>query len=372
MPWIPTEPYNELPNLPPRMEIETTRVLKATIEARAAVAALDQASQRIPNPAVLINAFPLLEAQASSAIENIVTTADELFRFAETDSAAASPETKETLRYRTALFNGFEAMQMRPLSANTAIRICSTIRSRDMSLRNLPGTFIGNTSTREAVYTPPVGEKLIRDKLSNWEQFIHNPGGLDPLVVMALAHYQFEAIHPFADGNGRTGRILNILLLINAGILQQPILYLSRYIIDNRVDYYRLLLGVTQSEAWEDWILFLLEGVRQTSIATLRKIDAIHELQESTRDRIRAVVPGGANADLLAVLFEQAYCRISTVMARCRVSRPTATNWLNSLVAAGVLDDVKVGRERLFINTAFMSLLTSNEGPAPLGVPSQL
>lgn len=356
MTWNPIEPYNEIPPLPPR-DIETRNVLKATIEARAALAALDQAAQRIPNPAVLINALPLLEAQASSEIENIVTTTDDLFKFAQNESGASSPETKETLRYRTALFRGMQSMSARPLTATTAIEICSTIHSRDISVRNLPGTFIGNPTTHEAIYTPPTGEQVIRDKLAEWENFIHSPGDLDPLVVMALAHYQFEAIHPFADGNGRTGRILNLLLLINAGLIQQPILYMSRYIIQHKNDYYRLLLDVTESGSWEAWTLFMLEGLRDTAHSTITKIDAIDALQAATMQSIRTATTGGANADLLAVLFEQPYCRISNVIERCRVSRPTATGWLKSLAQAGVLLDVKVGRERLFINTEFVNLL---------------
>jgi Fic family protein len=236
----------------------------------------------------------------------------------------------------------------------------------------MPGTLIANMATGEAIYTPPVGEALIRDKLSNWEEFVHNDHGLDPLVVMAIAHYQFEAIHPFDDGNGRTGRILNILLLVGAGLLQQPILYLSRYFIANKSDYYSLLHSVTASGDWEAWILYVLEGIRQTSISTVRKIDAIHALQERTQSLIRATTSVGANADLLAVLFEQPYCRIVGVMARCGVSRPTATGWLNALVEAGVLASVKAGRERLFINTEFFALVTRDEGvPGSASGPTQ-
>lgn len=234
------------------------------------------------------------------------------------------------------------------------------IKQRDMNVRKRPGTYIGNPVTKRAIYTPPSGEETIRDKLSNWEQFIHSSLGLDPLVVMAAAHYQFEAIHPFEDGNGRTGRILNVLLLINAGLLESPILYLSRYIIENKTTYYDLLLRVTTDGDWERWLLFILEGLRVTAEATVQKIDAIYDLQNSTQNAIRAVTKSN-NADLLAVLFEQPYCRISNVMARCNVSRPTATAWLNGLVAANALMDVRVGRERLFINTAFFELLTRAE-----------
>lgn len=358
MTWSPAEPYNELPPLPPTHEIETRTVLKATIEARAAIAALDQAARRIPNPTVLINSIPLLEAQASSEIENIVTTTDELFQFAHHETEATAGATKETLQYREALFAGFELVKTRPLSVSTAIEVCSTIKRREMQVRRLPGTFIGNPVTREAIYTPPVGERVIRDKLSEWVEFVHSSPDLDPLVVMALAHYQFEAIHPFEDGNGRTGRILNMLLLVEADLLSLPLLYLSRYIIENRSEYYALLLGVTAEQRWEEWCLFILEGVRQTAASTVRRIDDVRALQDEAQAIIREVTKGGSNADLLAVLFEQPYCRISDVIDRCGVSRPTATNWLNNLVDLGFLIDVKRGKTRLFINHRFLDVLT--------------
>lgn len=360
MTWRPDEPYNALPPLPPRGSLETVAVLKLAIEARAALAALDQAARRMPNPAVLLNAIPILEAQASSEIENIVTTTDELFRFAHDQSDLATPETKETLRYRTALFAGLQSVRTRPLSVTTATEVCSIIQGRDMDVRKLPGTIIANPATRRAIYTPPQGESVIRDKLANWADFLHGSGSLDPLVRMAIAHYQFEAIHPFADGNGRTGRILNILLMVDAGLLQSPILYLSRYIIAHKDDYYRLLLDVTSSDAWEAWVQFMLAAVGDTAKTTLRKIDAIQLLQSRVRDRVRAT-SAGSNSDLLDVLFEQPYSRISNVVTQCRVSRPTATKWLNELVAAGVLRDVRVGRERLFINHEFLSILLRDE-----------
>lgn len=368
MTWQPAVPYNDLPELPPRVEIETRAVLKAAIEARAALAALNQAAKRMTNPTVLINSIPLLEAQASSEIENIVTTADDLFKFAHDESAATNPATKETLKYRTALFAGTSLIQARPLSSTTAAQVCTIVKGREMDVRRLAGTYIGNPATQAAIYTPPSGESVIRDKLSNWENFLHQRGGLDPLVTMAIAHYQFEAIHPFEDGNGRTGRIMNILMLMAAGLIEQPILYLSRHIIEKKDEYYRLLLEVTRDGNWEQWILFMLEGIRTTALSTVAKIDQIQALQDETLRMIRDAT-SAANADLLAVLFEQPYCRIANVVERCRVSRPTATNWLNALVREGVLVDVKSGRERIFINSRFFQLLLSPE-IAPEGEPT--
>ncbi|MDI9894316.1 Fic family protein [Rhodococcus sp. IEGM 1381] len=228
----------------------------------------------------------------------------------------------------------------------------------------MPGTRIGNPVTGEVTYSPPEGRDLIEAKLSEWERFVHADDGMDPLVRMAVAHYQFEAIHPFADGNGRTGRILNVMLLIEAGLLRMPVLYLSRYIIDTKNDYYRLLLAVTSEAAWEAWVLYVLAGIERTSNDTLRKIEAIRALQDDFSVRARAVTRGGADSEFQSVLFEQPYCRINTVIARCGVSRPTATGWLNALVEAGLLQESKVGRDRLFINREFLRLLVRTEGPA--------
>lgn len=313
------------------------------------------------NPMVLVNSLSLLEAQASSEIENVVTTTDELFRFAHDPTDSASTETKETLRYRTALFSGMGSIRQRPLSVNTAIEVCTNIHRRDIGVRNLPGTYIGNPKTHRAIYTPPAGEAVILQKLSNWVNFVHTTADLDPLVVMAITHYQFEAIHPFPDGNGRTGRILNVLQLVEAGLLREPILYLSRYIIQSKDDYYRLLLGVTAEAAWEEWILFIRRGIEETALRTLSKIDRIQVLQAAMRDVIREHTTAGGNADLLDVLFENPYARISDVVGRCGVSRPTATGWLNALVATGALADLRVGRERLFINQRFMKILSTDE-----------
>ena len=221
MPWSPDVPFNDLPPLPPDgLELEPKPVLKATIEARTALATLAQAGQLLPNPNVLIHAVPLLEAQASSEIENIMTTADELFKYA--DSGGGDHATKEALRYRSALFAGVQSIRKRPLTAQTAARVCSELQGREMAVRAVPGTRIANPTTRKVVYAPPEGADLIREKLAAWERFVHAEDDIDPLVRMAVAHYQFEAIHPFHDGNGRTGRVVNILMLIEAELLRDP------------------------------------------------------------------------------------------------------------------------------------------------------
>lgn len=360
MSWSPEVPFNDLPPLPPAgLDLEPKSVLKATVEARTALATLAQAGQLLPNPSILIHAVPLLEAQASSEIENIVTTADELFKHVE--SGGGDHATKEALRYRAALFAGVESIRERPLTAATAARICSELQGREMAVRAVPGTRIANPTTREIVYAPPEGADLIREKLSVWERFVHAEDDLDPLVRMAVAHYQFEAIHPFHDGNGRTGRVINILMLIEAGLLHDPILYLSRAIIARKNDYYRLLRAVTAEGAWIEWVLYMLDVVRDSAASTTRKIGAIRTCQEDIAERARAATPGGRDAQFLAVLFEQPYCRINTVADRCDVSRQTASSWLHALVEAGLLRDVKVGRERLFVNHELLDVLTRPE-----------
>lgn len=354
--WQREIPYNDLPGLPPRDELETRRVLKATIEARASLATLDKAAQLIPNPLVLINTLPLLEAQASSEIENIVTTADELFRFSDSDDSA-NRAVKETLRYRAALNHGVTAVRTRPLNISTAVDVCSIIQNREMDVRRLPGTRVANSVTGEVIYTPPEGVETIREKLTNWERFIHSMPTLDPLVRMAVAHYQFEAIHPFDDGNGRTGRIVNLLMLVEAGLLLHPILYMSRSIIATKSEYYGLLQSVTANNAWEDWVTYMLRMVRVTADETIAKIDDIRALQDEFHERVRLDAPLANNVDFLAVLFEQPYCRIRNVIDRVGVSRPTAASWLRSLAAKGFLLELKAGREKLFINTRFLELL---------------
>lgn len=360
MSWSPEVPFNNLPALPPPgLDLEPKRVLKATIEARTAVATLAQAGQLLPNPNILIHAVPLLEAQASSEIENIVTTADELFKYA--DSGGGDHATKEALRYRNALFAGVESIRSRPLTATTATQVCSALHGREMDIRTVPGTRIANPTTQQIVYAPPEGADLIREKLSDWDRFVHAGDELDPLVRMALAHYQFEAIHPFQDGNGRTGRVINILMLIEAGLLNEPILYLSRAIIARKNDYYRLLRAVTADGAWIEWILYMLDVIRESATSTTRKIGAIRGCQEDIADRARVATTGGRDAQFLQVLFEQPYCRINAVAERCDVSRQTASSWLHALVGAGLLSDVKVGRELLFVNNEFMNVLTRPE-----------
>ena len=357
--WDPKQPYNDLPLLPPDMEkVETRAVLKQCIAARAVLGELKKAAELIPNQAMLINTLPMLEAKASSEIENIVTTADELFRHAGRDEALSDPATKEALRYRRALFDGFEALKDYPLTTRTAEQICSTIKGVEMTIRKVPGTKLANANTGEVIYSPPEGAERLRTILSNWEVFMHSRGDIDPLIRMAIGHYQFEAVHPFTDGNGRTGRILNSLFLIEEKLLTLPILYLSRYIMVSKSEYYRLLLDVTKSGAWDDWIIYILKGVEETAIWTLAKIAAIRDLQIETSHHIRRVLPKAYTHELVNVIFEQPYCRIANLVDANVAKRQTASMYLKQLEDIGVLRETEAGKEKLYVHPKLMALVT--------------
>lgn len=363
--WLPDRPYNDLPQLPPAAELESRAVLKQCVLSRAALAALKQAAALIPNQAMLINTIPLLEAKDSSEIENIVTTADKLFQFAQANDGAADADTKEALRYRTALYAGFESLAHRPLCTATAVDICRTIKAADMDVRRVPGTQLANAATGKIIYTPPEGEARLRDLLANWERFLHQQVELDPLVRMAVAHYQFEAIHPFTDGNGRTGRVLNILVLIQEELLALPILYLSRFIIANKADYYRLLIEVTRERAWEPWVLFMLKAVEETAHWTTDKILAIRALSDDAAAYVHERLPKIYSRELVDAIFEQPYCRIANLVDKGVAQRQAASRYLQELVSVGVLREVKVGKEKLFTHPRLLQLLASDANNVP-------
>ncbi len=358
----PEVPYNDLPELPPPADqIETTQILKHCINARVALAELKQAAELIPNSAVLVNAIPLLEARASSEIENIVTTTDKLFEFADIAEDRADASTKEALRYRTALYEGTKMVQRRMLTTDMAIQICSTIKGLDLDIRDDSRTTLKSRMSREVIYTPPVGQKLLIKMLDNWADFMHKNTDIDPLVRMAVQHYQFEAIHPFADGNGRTGRILNILFLVEHGLLTSPILYLSRFIIQHKSAYYQLLLNVTRNQDWAPWILFILDGVEETCRWTTDKIKSIRELMEHTGQYVQGRLPKTYTWELVEVLFKQPYCRIGNLVDAGVAKRQTASVYLKQMCDIGVLREIKSGRENIFVHPKYIELLTGEE-----------
>ncbi len=280
----------------------------------------------------------------------------------------ADPATREALRYRRALLEGFATLNSRPVCTRTAEVICTEIKGTEMSVRRVPGTALVNQVSNETIYTPPESESRIRDLLANWEQFLHaaDPVAdtLDPLIRMSVAHYQFEAIHPFTDGNGRSGRVLNSLYLVEQGLLPMPILYLSRYIIARKSDYYRLLLDITRKNdqsGWEQWLLFMLRGVEETATWTAAKISAIRDLAEDTARIVRETLPKIYSRELIDVVFEQPYCRISNIVEAEIAGRQAASRYLKALVSIGMLREQAFGREKLFVNVKLLDLLTRDE-----------
>jgi Fic family protein len=358
--WDPSQPYNDLPLLPPGLDVETRPVLKQCIAARAALAELRQAAQLIPNQGLLINALPLLEAQASSEIENIVTTTDRLFQYQHADEHA-DPATREALRYSNALMEGFRFLKETPLNTRMAEQVCTRIKGVQMQVRRVPGTALANDQSGAVIYTPPVGEDVLRGKLANWERYLHETPDVDPLVRMAVGHYQFEAIHPFTDGNGRTGRVLNSLFLIQEDLLTLPILYLSRYIINHKMDYYRLLLAVTREHDWEPWLIYMLRGVEETARWTTAKIAAIRQLSALTIEHLRRAAAKIYSRELADLIFDLPYCRIQNVVDRGLAGRQAASRHLKQLVDIGVLREMAAGREKLFIHPKLVRLLTHDD-----------
>ena len=360
MVFLSDKPFNDLPLLPPKAEIETKATLKKAISAGRALAELKGLGETIPNQAILINSIILQEAQASSEIENIITTHDALFRAFSAKTSQIDPATKEVLRYREALWDSFSSLKKRSLlTTNLFIRIVQTIRANKAGIRNTPGTKVANATTGEVVFTPPEGEDVIRNKLKNLEDYIHAEDAVDPLIKLALIHYQFEAIHPFSDGNGRTGRILNILYLTSKHLLDLPVLYLSKYIIEQKSDYYRLLRDVTEHQKWEPWVLYMLDAVEQTALLTRDKIRAIRALLIKTLEITKETLPARVySKDLIELLFHQPYTKAQFLVEAGIVKRQSAAEYLKKLSEIGVLSVHKVGKENLYLNTKLYEILS--------------
>lgn len=360
MSFDPTLPYDALPLLPPRVEIESKPVLRQALVATRALAELKGSGGLIPDQSILINSIPLQEAKLSSEIENIVTTQDELFRAALDEKSATDPQTKEVLRYRTALRRGYERLAAEPLSMELVRGVCSILRDETVEFRSRDDVvWIGNPTTGTITYTPPAGGQSTVEKLRNLEDFLLTTDGYDPLIRMAVGHYQFEAIHPFTDGNGRAGRILNILYLIHAGLLEIPVLYLSRYIIERKADYYRLLRSVTESGVWEDWLLYVLHGVEETARWTMNRIRAIRDLFDATVERCRVELPRIYSKELVELIFRQPYCKIAFVVDAGIAKRQTASGYLQELERLGILTSERHGRELIYKHPALVDLLTA-------------
>jgi len=355
MVFKPDQPFNDLPLLPPSKEAwETVPIYKVLAEARAAMAELKGRMPVIPNPLMLINTLVLQEAKESSSIENIFTSSDKLYKAFASPSSEPDPQTKEVLRYRTALYNAWIQQQKNGLTLGLMEDIFKKIKDKEDGVRDSQ-VYIGNRY--QIIYTPPCCKEVLVDMLNNWLLFAKSDDGIDPLIKMAILHYQFEAIHPFIDGNGRTGRVMNILYLTEVGILDQPVLYLSQYINAFKADYYRLLREVTENGNWEDWLIYMLTAVKQTAIETLSKINQIYELLQNTVELVRIEANDIYSRELIDLLFMQPYCKIKFLVDSGIASRNTASKYLNRLVELDILKLEKIGNESLYLNKKLYELL---------------
>ncbi|HWK04128.1 MAG TPA: Fic/DOC family N-terminal domain-containing protein [Puia sp.] len=362
MAYNPATPFNELPLLPPKEEIENMAVLKKTITASRALSELKGAITNLPNPTLFIDTINLQEAQASSAIENIITTDDELFRASISDQKNDNPATKEVMHYKDALWYGVEQLNKKPiLTTNLFISIMQIIKENQSGIRNAPGTQLKNPATGQVVYTPPEGESVIREKLKNLEDFIHAEDEIDPLVKMAVIHYQFEAIHPFFDGNGRTGRIILLLYLKLTGLLDLPALYLSDYIIQHKNDYYAYLRKVTEEGEWLGWIWYMLDMVEQTALKGRGQIANIERLMTEMGTEIQKKLPKLYSKDLMEAIFKLPYTKRSHLESAGLGNLKTVGNYLKELEDSGFMKSEQVGKEKLYLNYRLLEVLKKQE-----------
>lgn len=356
-------PFNELPNLPPANFIESSEILKHLAKASRYLGELNGLCASLPDPNLLINTIVLQESKDSSAIENIVTTQDELYKAA-TEVENASHAAKEVLSYKEALYVGLERMhaQKNLLLTNTMIEIVQTIKQNKSGIRNTPGTALKNAINGEVIYTPPCCEEVLRNKLSDLENFINDPdlSPLDPLIKMALIHYQFESIHPFADGNGRTGRIINALYLVQQELLSQPVLYLSSYIIRYKTEYYQLLRGVTEKDNWNDWIMYILTAVIETTQLSTQKIRNMLLLKDEYERKMKEILGSSFSYELLQLMFTLPYLKIELLEKKELAHRQTASTWLKKLTEAAILKPQKIGRTTYYVNYQLMTILGGN------------
>lgn len=355
----PNIPYNDLPLLPLKRNFESKEILLKLINTRSAISEIKGLSEVLPNPAILINTITLQEAKDSSEIENIVTTHDELYMAFSTKDKELNPQIKEVLNYREALWFGYNKMKKQGfLTINNIISIQRIIIENDAGIRNTKGTALKNIKTGKIIYTPPNDEEYIKKLLTNLEKYINNnKNDIDPLIKMAIIHYQFEAIHPFYDGNGRTGRILNILYLMLKDLLNLPILYLSSYIIKEKSKYYKLLSEIRTKNNWEGWILFILDIIEKTAKETISLIKDIRIAFHDTVKIMKKDFISIYSKDLVETLFESLYCKSAFIVEKGLYERKTAMKHLESLEKAGILKSIIKGRQKLFLNIRLNEIL---------------
>lgn len=349
--------------LPIKQDLETKAVLKKLTQAHRALAELKGIITSIPNQSILLETLTLREARESSAIENIISTFDEVYQSNLISNIFASPAAKEVHQYAAALKKGFQLVKQHKLLTNNHIlQIQEVVDQNSAGFRKLPGTKLMNDKTGKVVYTPPQDLDTIISLMNNLETFINDDKMMeaDPLIKMAIIHHQFESIHPFYDGNGRTGRIINILYMVQKGLLHLPVLYLSQYIIKHKSDYYRLLQEVREEGEWEEWILFMLNGIEKTAAASVTLITSLKELMQHYKQQIRSNHSKLYSQDLLNNLFKYPYTKIEFLQNDLQISRSTAIRYLDTLVKAGFLTKHKVGRDNFFLNTKLFELLAGD------------
>ena len=357
------KPYNDLPLLPPDNSVfESISIYKKLSQARAALAELKGRLSIIPNPNMLINTLVLQEAKDSSEIENIITTHDKLYKAISLKRPHIQPHTQEVLDYRKALFMGFEMIQTKGfLSINMIKQIQQEFEHNKVGLRKLPGTKLANDKTGEVMYTPPDNHTDILRLMKNLEDFLNNDDNeIDPLIKLAMLHYQFEAIHPFYDGNGRTGRIINVLYLVLKDLLREPFLYLSSYIIKNKSEYYKLLRSVTADDNWEEWIMFMLVAIEKTSLKTLATSQNIITIFDDFTEKVKTEKPAIYSKELIEILFSKVYTKIADLVENSIASRNIASKYLRELEKIGILQSEKIGRETIYINRALFEVLINS------------
>lgn len=354
-------PYNDLPLLPPKADIETKNILRKTVSASRALAQLNGTLINLPNPTLFLDTIYLQEAKASSEVENIITTNDELYKSLVADRKIENLATKEVLSYKEALWLGLEELKTKPfITTNLCIKIVQCIKQNKASIRNTAGTTLSNANG-EVIYTPPSGEAIIREKLANLEKFINEDQTIDPLIKMAILHYQFEAIHPFSDGNGRTGRILLLLYLKLSGLLDTPAIYLSEYIIKNKIEYYKCLRDVTEKNEWEAYILYMLDLIEETSTKGLKRLNKITAAIDKTASEIKRILPKVYSKDLIEILFRLPYTKRQHLIDENIGSLKTVGNYLMALEEKGFLKSEKVGKEKLYLNPKLLEILENKE-----------
>jgi Fic family protein len=346
--------------LPLKIDLETKAVLKKVISANKALATLNGVAKIIPNQAILINSLVLQEAKDSSEIENIITTHDEIFK-SSVDETAMSQSAKEVQNYRQALLKGYELVkEHKLLITRHIIDIQQELEQNNAGIRKQTGTLLKNPLTGEVKHIPPQNySDIVKNLLSNLENYINNDEleDYDPLIKMAIIHFQFESIHPFYDGNGRTGRIINILYLVLKELLNLPILYLSRYIIKHKNDYYRLLQEVQRNNDWKSFVMYMLDSVEQTSLETIKLVEAIQSLMDKTKSKIETELPKVYSKDLLEIIFSYPYTKIDFLVNKLGIHRDTASKHLKELEKIGILQTIKLGKTKFFVNVELFDML---------------